>query len=144
MSVKTDVPGILGNVSYAIAIDPADGTPIGTASKPLITSTGAPQTTSGMTAVVIDTAAIGDTTVATATAAQTTRVHRMRLNVAGATTITIKSGTTTLEKLKFPGAGFLTYDFATRPWYITVANQALVLSNSAAVQVDGVVEFIKG
>lgn len=116
----------------------------GTFARLMATPTSQPMAVSGLTPVIINTAAIGDTTVSTATAGQTTRVHRMRLNVSGATSITIKSGSTTLEVLKFAAAGFLIYDFATRPWYVTVANQALVLSNSAAVQVDGVVEIIKG
>lgn len=107
------------------------------------TQTSQLQTTSGLTNYIVNTAVIGDSTASTATASQTTRVHRMRLNVAGATNITVKSGSTILEVLKFAAAGFLVYDFATRPWYVTAANQALVLSNSAAVQVDGVVEFVK-
>jgi len=116
----------------------------GTYARLMATPTSTPMAVSGLTPVVVNTAAIGDTTISTATAGQTTRVHRMRLNVAGATTLTIKSGATTLEVLKFAAAGFLVYDFATRPWYVTAANSALVISNSAAVQVDGVVEIIKG
>lgn len=115
----------------------------GTFARMMATPTSQPMTTSGLTPFIVNTAVVGDTTVSTATASQTTRVHRMRLNVAGATTLTVKSGSTTLEVLKFAGAGFLVYDFATRPWYVTAANQALVISNSAAVQVDGVVEIIK-
>jgi len=116
----------------------------GTYARQIVTPTSQPMTTSGLTPVVVNTAVIGDTTVSSATAAQTTRVHRMRLNVAGATTLTVKSGSTTLEVLKFAAAGFLVYDFAARPWYVTAANAALVLSNSAAVQVDGVIEIVKG
>ncbi len=115
----------------------------GTFARLIATPTSQPSATSGLTNYIVNTAAIGDTTVSTATASQTTRVHRMRLNVAGATNLTVKSGATTLEVLKFAAAGFLVYDFSTRPWYVTAANQALVISNSAAVQVDGVVEFIK-
>lgn len=105
---------------------------------------GSQLSTTELTPVVVNTAAIGDTTISTATVGQTTRVHRFRLNVGGATTVTVKSGATVLEVLKFAGAGFLTYDYSPRAWYMTAANAALVLSNSAAIQVDGVVEFVKG
>lgn len=121
----------------------AGGAAMGTTANPVITGTGALAATTGLTNYNISTNAIGDTTVSSATASQTTRVHRMRLSVAGATVLTIKSGSTTLEVLRFPAAGFLIYDFATRPWYVTAANAALVVSNSAAVQVDGVFEFVK-
>lgn len=121
----------------------ATGAAMGTAANPVITGTGNLASTSGLTPYVLSTNTVGDTTVSSATASQTTRVHRMRLNVAGATTLTVKSGATVLEVLKFAAAGFLVYDFATRPWYTTAANAALVISNSAAVQVDGVVEYVK-
>lgn len=118
--------------------------PVGTASNPLMTNTGQLQTTPDLTRTILNTATIGDTTISTATASQVTRVYRMRLNVAGATTITIKSAATVLETITFPGAGFLTYDFSTRPWYSTAVNNALVVGNSAAVQVNGVFEYTKG
>lgn len=128
-----------------VAPDPTTGVdkPIGTAANPLQTGTSSLQTTPDLTTVIVNTAAIGDTTVSTAVAAQRTRVYRMRVNVAGATTLTVKSGATVLETISFAGAGFLTYDFATRPWYTTAVNTALVLSNSAAVQVNAVFEFTK-
>lgn len=115
----------------------------GTFARLMATPTSTPMTTSGLTSYILNTNVIGDSTASTATASQTTRVHRMRINVAGATTLTVKSAAVTLEVLKFAAAGFLVYDFATRPWYTTATNAALVISNSAAVQVDGVVEFIK-
>lgn len=115
----------------------------GTFARIMATPASTPMATSGLTPYVLNSAVIGDSTASSATAGQTTRVHRMRLNVAGATTLTVKSGATVLEVLKFAAAGFLVYDFAPRPWYVTAANQPLVISNSAAVQVDGVVEFIK-
>lgn len=121
----------------------ANNAPMGTVANPVITGTGNLASTTGLTPYVLSTNVIGDTTVSTAVASQTTRVHRMRLNVAGATTLTIKSGAVTMEVLKFPAAGFLIYDFAARPWYVTAVNAALVISNSAAVQVDGVVEYAK-
>lgn len=116
---------------------------LGTSANPIMTNTGALQTTADLTNVILNTAAAGDTTISTATASQQTRVYRLRLNVAGATTLTIKSGATALETITFPGAGFLTYDFSTRPWYTTAANTALVVTNSAAVQVNGVFELRK-
>lgn len=135
----------MGTPVTLVAPNPTNGADavLGTVANPIITGTSTPSTTSGMTSVIVNTAAIGDTTISTATASQTTRVHRLRLNVAGATTITIKNGAATLEVLKFPAAGFLILDYAARPYYVTTANTALVMSNSAAVQVDGIFEFIK-
>ena len=103
---------------------------------------GTPQTSSDLTAFVVNYSTTGDKTLVAAVSGQTTRVHRLRLNVAAANTITIKDGATTLEVLNFTGAGFLTYDFASRPWYKTSANTALVLNVGSANQVNGVVEYL--
>lgn len=128
-----------------VSPDPATGVDklVGTSAMPIVTATSSLQTTPDLTTVIVSTAVAGDTTVSTATASQKTRVYRMRLNVAGADIVTIKSGSTVLETISFAGAGFLTYDFSTRPWYSTAVNTALVVTNGSAVQLNAVFEFTK-
>lgn len=128
-----------------VSPDPTTGVDkiVGTSAMPLVTATSSLQTTPDLTTVIVNTAAAGDTTVSTAVAAQKTRVYRMRVNVAGADTVTIKSGATVLETINFAGAGFLTYDFSTRPWYTTATNTALIVTNGSAVQLNAVFEFAK-
>lgn len=104
---------------------------------------GTPKITSDLTPVVVNISTAVTTPIVTATASQTTRVHRMRLNVAGAQIITVLSNATVLEVLNFTAAGLFIWEFSTRPWYKTAANQALNFTTSAAVQVNGVVEYIK-
>lgn len=100
-------------------------------------------TTSDLTSAVVDISTATTTAIVSATASQTTRVYRMRLNVAAAQAITVKDGTTALEVLNFVGAGFLVYDFSSRPWYKTTANTALNFTTTTTGQVNGVVEYIK-
>lgn len=89
-------------------------------------------------------AASGDTALVTATASQTTRVHRLKLSVAGATVVQIKDGSTVLEVFNFSGnGGSVILNFASEPWYVTSTNSALNINSSAAVQVDGRVEYVK-
>lgn len=99
---------------------------------------------SDLTPAKVDTAIVGDTTISTATASQTTKVYRVRINVAGATILTVKSAATVLEKIQFAGAGMLVYDFSTRPWYTSGVNEALAINNGSAVQLNAVFEFTKG
>lgn len=92
---------------------------------------------------VTNAAASGDTSLVAAVASQTTRVYSMRLSVAGATVITIKRGSTTLEKFNMAGAGgAVVLDLRDRPYYKTATNEALVLNSSTAVQIDGVLEYV--
>lgn len=98
---------------------------------------------SDLTSVAVNINTATTTAIVGATAAQTTRVHRMRLNVAGAQSITVQSGATVLEVLNFTAAGFMVYDFSSRPWYTTAANQALNFVSTTTAQVNGVVEYIK-
>lgn len=101
-------------------------------------------TTDLTTLRITNAAASGNTTLVTATASQTTRVHRMRLSVAGATIVQILDGATVLEVFNFAGnGGNVVLDLSDRPYYTTTANTALVLNSSAAVQVDGRLEYIK-
>jgi hypothetical protein len=101
-------------------------------------------TTSDLTGLRINTAASGDTTLVAAASGETTRVHRMKLNVAGAVIVQIRDGATVLDVFNFAGnGGCVVLDFSSRPWYKTTANTALNLNLSAAVQVDGRLEYIR-
>lgn len=126
----------------AMLLDAA-GNVLGTAANPLSTSN-APLGTSDLTPFVINSSTAGTTTLVAAVAGQTTKVYRLRINVAGANVLTIKDGANVLETINFPGAGILTYDYATRPWYKTSLNSALTLTTSTTAQVNGVVDFITG
>lgn len=99
-----------------------------------------------LTRVLVNTASSGDTTLVTGTASQTTKVYRLRLSVAGAVIVKLTDGGsgTVLEKWNFAGnGGAVIYDLSDRPYCKTSAATALVINLSAAVQVDGVVEYIK-
>ena len=101
-------------------------------------------TTSDLTDLRINTASSGDNTIVAAVASQTTRVHALRLNVAGAVIVQIKDGAgTVLEVFNFAGAGGSMFlDFRGRPYYKTTANTALIINLSGAVQVDGRIEYV--
>lgn len=87
-------------------------------------------------------AALGVTPIVAAVAGQKTRVYGLRLSVAGATIVEIRRGTTVLERFNFAGAGTMpTLDLRELPYYTTAANEALNLNSTAAVQVDGQVEY---
>lgn len=99
--------------------------------------------TNDLTGLRINTAAGGDTPLVAAVAGQTTRVHSLRLSVAGAVIVQIRDGATVLEVFNFAGVGgAVVLDFRSRPWYKTTANTALNINLSAAVQVDGRVEYV--
>lgn len=94
-------------------------------------------------AKIDNTATSGNTTLVAAVSGQTTRVHRLKLSVAGASIVQIKNGATVLEVFNFAGnGGSVVLDFSAEPWYITSVNAALVINSSTAVQVDGRVEYV--
>ena len=82
-----------------------------------------------------------DTTIVSATASQTTRLHRFSLSISGACTLTWKSATTTLWAKDFPSAADWSEPFSELAYVETAANEALVLTTSAAVTVKGVVAY---
>lgn len=103
---------------------------------PLPVRMGVP-TTMATTLVTVDFTASGDQTLVAASVAQTTRLYRALLTVSGATTLTFKRGTTVLGKYQMPSAGALAMDFSAEPWFTTATNEALVLSSSNSVTVQG-------
>lgn len=102
------------------------------------------KTTTGLTLATLDTSASGDVTIVSATAGQTTRVHRMKIVAGAATVITIKRGSTVLDVFRADAVGFtIILRFDGYPWYVTAANEALVINNSVAVDLDGSIEYVK-
>jgi len=100
-------------------------------------------TTADVTQTRINTATSGDTTLVAGVASQTTRVHSLRLNVAGAVIVQVKTGSTIREVFNFAGnGGSMVLDLRDRPYYKTAANEAFIINLSTNVQVDGVVEYV--
>lgn len=80
-----------------------------------------------------------------ATASQTTRVHRMVITAAAATVIELRDGTggTALWTVEFPAAGAYTFDFDPRPWAKTTANTALIMNSTVATKVTIALWYVK-
>ena len=81
-------------------------------------------------------------TIVAAVSGQTTRVHRLKYTVSGATTVTIRRASTVLEVLTFAGPGAVSLAFDPWPWYVTGANEAFTLQSSAAVTITGSAECV--
>lgn len=93
-------------------------------------------------ALRINVATSGDTALVAAVALQATRVYGLRLSVTGAVIVQIKRGSTVLEVFNFAAnGGALVLDLRELPYYATAANEALNINLSAAVQVDGQLEY---
>lgn len=104
------------------------------------------QTTSAMTQAAITFAASGDNTVVSAGAGGvTTRVHRMFIVVAAATAITIKNGagTSLTGAMSLSAGGSIVLEFSQEPWFKTSAATAFIINSSNAVQVSGMVDYMK-
>ena len=88
-------------------------------------------------------AAAGDTAVVAAAAGKTCRVFGLRISVAGATVVQIKSsGGTVLEVLNFAAATPpVVYPLRGSPYHLSVQGEGITINSSAAVQVDGVLEY---
>lgn len=132
---------VLSTAEVVVAVN-ADGSLLGGSNTSPQVQRDALLATSDLSAAVVNISSATTTPIVAAVASQTTRVHRMRLNVAAAQSITVKDGSTTLEVINFTAAGFLTYDFSSRPWYKTTANTALNFTTTTTGQVNGVVEYV--
>lgn len=87
-------------------------------------------------------AAAGVTPLVTAVPLQKTRAYGLRLSVGGACIVELRRGSTVLERFNFAGAGGgIVLDLREEPYYTTAVNEALNLNSSAAVQVDGQLEY---
>lgn len=122
---------------------PGSTSPLGTAGNPLQTQTSALQTTPDLTTVKVKTTTSTTQVISTATAAQRTRVYRMRLEVSGAGVLTIQDGATVLEEFNIPAATRVIYDFSTRPWYMGSTNTIFQYVITTAVTVNAIFEITK-
>lgn len=81
-------------------------------------------------------------TIVAGASGQTTRVHRMKFTVSGATAVTIRRGGATLEVLTFAGPGAVSLPFDPWPYYVTDAGEDFTLQSSNAVTITGSVESV--
>lgn len=142
-TVNTGAPlGVVNHVFNGSSWDRARG--INATTGLGIAASGEPLwTTNDLSELRINTNASGDTALVAAVSGQTTRVHAIRLSVAGAVIVQIKNGSTVLEVFNFAGnGGSVLLNFRGRPYYKTSANTALNINLSGTVQVDGRLEYI--
>lgn len=91
---------------------------------------------------VINKAASGNATLITGVTGQKCRVYGLRLSVAGAVIVQILDNSTVLEVFNFAGAGgSVVLDMRQQPYYTGTAGQNFRINLSAAVQVDGQLEY---
>lgn len=99
------------------------------------------------TAAEISIASSGDNTIVSGTASQTIRVHSLILYFHGDVSIKIKDSTpTTLfgtVAVPMKAYGSITLDFRAEPWFKTASGKDLIINLSAAVQVTGLISYIK-
>lgn len=100
---------------------------------------------SDLTRAYDDGSTAAEESLVSATASQTTRVHRIVATAAGACNIELRDGSagTVLRKLVFPAAGAYVLDFDPRPWVKTTANTALYWYRSAAVACTIEIDYVK-
>ena len=99
--------------------------------------------TTDLTVTTIAKSASGDTTLVAAVSGQTTRVHRMKFTCDGANLVTVKVGSTVVDRFRFPASGgAAVLEFSSRPWYVTGANETLVINSSTTANVDGSIETV--
>jgi hypothetical protein len=101
--------------------------------------------TSDLTRAYDDGATAAEESLVSATASQTTRVHRIVATADAACDIELRDGSagTVLRKLHFPAAGAYVLDFNARPWAKTTANTALFWARSAAVACTIEIDYVK-
>lgn len=99
----------------------------------------------GSQSKVISANAAGSTALLAAVAGQKHSVQGLRISVAGAVVVSILDGATLLERFNFAGnGGGIVLDLRGKPYYTGSVNTALNISLSAAVQVDGRLEYVTG
>lgn len=104
------------------------------------------ETATGLTHAFSTGSASGErAALVSATASQTTRVHRITVTAGAATVVELRDGAsgTALKTFEFPAAGAYVFDFDERPYAITTANTALILYSSVATKVTADFDYIK-
>jgi hypothetical protein len=85
-----------------------------------------------------------DTEIVAATAGQTIRLHRIRIQCAGANVLTFKSAATAIsEPFTFYGPGSMFLEFSSRPYLVTTIAEALNLTTTTTAAVDLMAEYVK-
>jgi len=107
-----------------------------------------PSTDTTLTPGTINLSAVsGDQTLVGATAAQSTRVHRLFATFTGGASeslVTVKSGATAIGYFRVPTAGLVVdLEFSSYWHYKTANNEALILSPSVAVNIAGSFQYVK-
>jgi len=102
-------------------------------------------TTTDLTHAFSTSSASGEVSLVTATASQTTRLHRFTITAAAATVIELRDGAagTALRTIEFPAAGAYVFDFSARPYAKTTANTALMRNSTVATKVTIDFEYVK-
>jgi hypothetical protein len=90
----------------------------------------------------------GDNIIVPSLAGAKVRVYRMKILVAGATSISIKSGAGLVldGPLSFAANQGMILDFTgieMPPWYETATGSALIINSSSGVQVGGNLDYIQ-
>lgn len=103
------------------------------------------QIDSTVLSAVINTAALGDSTLIAAVAGKTIHIVDMILTVAAATTLTFKDGAAAISGPLFAPAGgaqFILHENPNSEWFATTnpANN-FVLNSTVAVQLSGIVHY---
>jgi hypothetical protein len=97
-----------------------------------------------LTSAAVTFASSGDNTVVAAVSAKTTKVYRLMIVVAGATSIIFKdgAGTSLTGAMPIAANGSITLDFDGEPWFTGSTNTAFIINSSNAVQVSGIIYYI--
>lgn len=108
-----------------------------------------PSTDTTLTPGTINLSAVsGDQTLVSATAAQSTRVHRLFATFTGGASeslVTVKSGATAIGYFRVPTAGLVVdLEFSSYWHYKTANNEAFILSPSVALNIAGSFQYVKG
>jgi hypothetical protein len=89
-------------------------------------------------------AAAGDAVAVGAASGQTTKVYRLLLVAAAATTIVFKDGSTVLTgPMALAANEAMVLDFDGEPWFTGSLNTNFIVNSSGAVQVSGRIYFIQ-
>lgn len=101
--------------------------------------------TSDLTRFRINLAALGDTSIIAAVAAQTIRGHRLRITAAAAVVFQFRDGLagTVMEEFQMVAGVPVILDLSDRPYFKGTTNTALVINLSLAIQVSGILEYIQ-
>lgn len=102
-------------------------------------------TTSDLTRAFDDASTVGEDSLVSASALQTTRGYIITVTSAGAGYIELRDGSagTALMRIDFPAAGGWVFDLNERPWVKTTANTALYWYRSAAVAMTIDLRYVK-